>query len=208
MLNWASRNRSAEITRNATTELVATTAADVGRRLSAKLPPTAAPTTGPSATFCGRNPNTPAAPPLTVPTASGPAPVIRPPTQLTGAVSAALATIRDHSSGISPGFWRARATASTAPRQTAPSIAPRMPRVVLGGCAAPRPKPRRAPPPSQPAVSASVPARARAHYQSSRQQTTALTPANYRAAPHAVSASDEGVRLSVSAGLMVSRGFR
>ena len=40
-----------------------------------------------------------------------------------GAASAALTAMRCHSAGISPSFWRARATASDAPRPTAPTSA-------------------------------------------------------------------------------------
>ena len=48
------------------------------RRLSPASPsPTAAPTTGPSRTFCGRSPSAPAAAPAAVATGTGPAPVSR-----------------------------------------------------------------------------------------------------------------------------------
>ena len=55
-------------------------------RSRAAAAPTARPTAGPSATFGGRSPITPATAPATVPTATGPAPVNRPasPTQRRG----------------------------------------------------------------------------------------------------------------------------
>ena len=70
-----------------------------------------------------------------VPTATGPAPVSRPAAQPSGAASAALAAMRCHSAGISPGRCRARATASDAPqpggarrpRRAAPARRPRWP---------------------------------------------------------------------------------
>ena len=57
---------------------------------------------GPSTTFCGRTPSAPASGAGDrSPTATGPAPVSRPRAQPSGAASAALAAMRDHSAGIS-----------------------------------------------------------------------------------------------------------
>ena len=67
---------------------LATTAAGAGPWDSAC--PTAAPTTGPIATFCGRNPIAPTAAPVAVPTVRGPALVTFSETQPSGAASAAL----------------------------------------------------------------------------------------------------------------------
>ena len=85
--------------------------------------PAATPHTGPSATFWGRTPRTPPSVPVIPPIATGPAPN-RSAAQPSGATSAALAAIRDHSAGISPGACRARAAASVAARAAAPSAAP------------------------------------------------------------------------------------
>ena len=89
--------------------------------------PTAAPTAGPSATFCGRSPIAPAAAPATAATGSGPAPVRRCAAQPAGAAIAPLAMIRDQRAGISPGFCRDLAMVSaaitTAPPATAPATA-------------------------------------------------------------------------------------
>src|SRR6266545_2997318 len=82
------------------------------------------PTSGPSATFCGRSPRAPATAPAAAPTATGPAPVRRWAAHPSGAASAELVAMRCHSAGISPGRCRARATASEAPRPTAPATAP------------------------------------------------------------------------------------
>lgn len=61
--------------------------------------------------------------PVAVPTASGPAPVTFSEAHPSGAASAVLTAMRWHSAGISPSFCRARATASDAPRPTAPTNA-------------------------------------------------------------------------------------
>ena len=81
---------------------LATTAAGAGPRDSAC--PTAIPTTGPMATFSGRNPIAPTTAPVAVPTARGPAPVAVPRTHPRGAASAVLTAMRCHSAGISPSF--------------------------------------------------------------------------------------------------------
>ena len=101
--------------------LLATTAAGACPRESAW--PTATPTTGPIATFCGRNPIAPTTAPVAVPTARGPAPVAFPSSHPSGAASAVLTAMRCHSAGISPSCCRARATASDVPRPTAPTSA-------------------------------------------------------------------------------------
>ena len=82
-----------------------------------------APTTGPIATFWGRMPSAPTTAPVAVPTVRGPAVVSLPATQPKGAANAVLTAMRCHSAGISPSFWRALATASDAPRATAPTSA-------------------------------------------------------------------------------------
>ncbi len=122
-LSWGSRNSTAELTRNPTTAAAAAT--EPARcPLRPRPSPISAPTTGPSRTFCGRNPMAPAAAPAAVATGTGPAPVSRSAAQPSGAASAPLARIRDHSAGISPGRCLARATASAAPRPAAPASAP------------------------------------------------------------------------------------
>ena len=145
-LSCGSRNSSADTVRKPTTAAAAATApgtarlawprwfARLGRLAWPRRPawlspvrpsPTAAPTTGPSRTFCGRSPSAPAAAPATVATGTGPAPVTWSAAQPSGAATAPLAMIRDHRAGISPGRCRARATASTAPSPAAPASAPR-----------------------------------------------------------------------------------
>ena len=57
-------------------------------------------------------------------TGTGPTPASRSAAQPSGAATAPLAMIRDHSAGISPGRCRARATASTAASPAAPPSAP------------------------------------------------------------------------------------
>jgi hypothetical protein len=58
---------------------------------------------------------------VAVPTATGPAPVTFSEAHPSGAAIAVLTAMRCHSAGISPSFWRARATASDAPKPTAPT---------------------------------------------------------------------------------------
>ena len=82
-----------------------------------------APTTGPIATFWGRMPSTPTTAPVAMPTVRGPAAVSLSATHPRGAANAVLTAMRCHSAGISPSFWRALATASEAPRATAPTSA-------------------------------------------------------------------------------------
>src|SRR5215472_17000983 len=147
-LTWGSGNSSADVTRKVVTVNAAATApapaaaARPGTRgrgaltprgardggchrgcFPASPKPTAAPTTGPRATFCGRRPSAPAAVPAAVATGTVPAPA-SPATQPAGAASAPLIAIRAHSAGISLGRCRARATASTAPSPAAQPSAP------------------------------------------------------------------------------------
>jgi len=89
-----------------------------------KAQPTARPTSGPRTTFCGRSPIAPANAPTSTPTTTGPAPVSLPSAQPSGAISATLITMRDHSAGIWPGRCRARATASETASVSPPSTAP------------------------------------------------------------------------------------
>src|SRR5581483_4940995 len=115
--------------------------------------PTAAPTTGPSATFCGRSPSAPAAAPATVATGSPRTPVTRCAAQPTGAATAPLARIRPHRAGTPSGAGRARAAASTAASNAAPAAAP--------PSTAPRPRrpaPFRPAPSAAPASAPSTPA--------------------------------------------------
>src|SRR5215831_15945042 len=128
--------------------MLAVTAAGTGRRLAASSPPTAAPNSGPSSTFCGRIPSRPPRAPVAAPTSTGPRSVSRPAAHPSGATSAALATIRDHNGGISPGRCWARATASATASPAAPAAAPRP------AARAPRWPARAAPatPPMTPAV--------------------------------------------------------
>ena len=107
--------------------MLATAATGTRRRRRAAARPTAAPTSGPNATFCGRRPIAPATVPAEVPTATGPAPVTRPATHPSGATMAVVTAMRCHNSGISPGRCRARATASETPSPTAPTTAPTVP---------------------------------------------------------------------------------
>ncbi len=76
-------------------------------------------------TFWGRIPKVPPIAPVTAPTTVGPTGVTRSAAHPTGATKAALTAMRCHSAGISPGRWRARATASDAPSPAPPSNAPR-----------------------------------------------------------------------------------
>ena len=122
-LTWASRNSSADSSRYASTVVLATAAVGTRRRRAAARP-TAAPTSGPSATFCGRRPKAPTTAPADVPTTTGPAPVNRPAAHPNGAINAEVVAMRCHNAGISPGRWRARATASETPNPTAPATAP------------------------------------------------------------------------------------
>jgi hypothetical protein len=105
----------------------ATIAPGIGGRRAASRRPAAAPKIGPSNTFCGRTPNRPASAPVPVATATVPAPAIRSAAHPTGAISAALAAIRCHSGGISPGRCLARATRSDAANPAAPATAPSTP---------------------------------------------------------------------------------
>src|SRR5215471_16079629 len=140
-LTCGSRNSSADVVRKAVTATAAAAAPaalpgsrpecgtgargrSCPRRCSPASPrPTAAPTTGPRATFCGRRPSAPAAAPAAVATGTVPAPA-SPAIQPAGAASAPLIAIRAHSGGISLGRCWARATASTAPSPAAPPSAP------------------------------------------------------------------------------------
>ena len=73
------------------------------------------------ATFSGRNPIAPTTAPVAVPTARDQPRSPFPATQPSGAASAVLTAMRCHSAGISPSFWRARATASDVPSPMAPT---------------------------------------------------------------------------------------
>jgi hypothetical protein len=112
----------------------------------ANAAPTAAPSTGPRATFCGRTPRVPPSSPVAVPTTTGPAGVSRPASQPSGATRAALVAMRANSGGISPGRWRARASRSVAARGGRRRRAPRWQRRGdRGSCRAPHPRARRRP---------------------------------------------------------------
>lgn len=114
----------------------ATTGAGTWRRLARAATPTVAPTTGPSATFCGLSPIRPHAVPAATAMPSGPDPVDRAAAHANGAARAELNAIRCQSAGIWPGRWRARANASEVPSPTAPRTAAiaaaRRPRRFLG----------------------------------------------------------------------------
>src|SRR6185437_821680 len=123
--------------------VLATIDAGTGRPRAPRIRPTAAPNNGPSTTFCGRTPSSPASAPVAVPTETGPALVARPTTQPSGPTSAALTAMRFQSGGSSPTRCRRRATRSELASPIAPTTAPipaaRQPRCAVQDTPAPAP---------------------------------------------------------------------
>src|SRR5215203_3656655 len=92
------------------------------RSRAANPRPTAAPTSGPKITFCGRTPRSPASKPVAVPIRVGPALVILPASQPSGATNAPVDRIRYHNGWISIPRRRFRATALAPTSSVAPPI--------------------------------------------------------------------------------------
>ena len=103
--------------------MIVATAAGDGLRSSAANPhPTAAPTSGPKMTFCGRTPRSPASKPVAVPIWVGPALVVLPASQPSGATNAPVDKIRYHNGWISIPRRPALATALAPASNVAPPI--------------------------------------------------------------------------------------
>ncbi len=122
-LTCESRNTAAETRRYANTVALAVSAAGGRRSRRASPVPSARPNSGPRITLCGRRPTAPVTAPAAVATPTGPARVTRPAAQPSGAAIAALARMRCHSAGISPGRCRRRAIVSEAASTALPTTA-------------------------------------------------------------------------------------
>src|SRR5687768_3874234 len=108
--------------RKITSVTVATAAGDGLHPRAANPHPTAAPTSGPRTTFCGRTPKSPASKPVAVPIRVGPALVVLPASQPSGAINAPVDRIRYHNGWIPIPRRRARATALAPASSVAPPI--------------------------------------------------------------------------------------